>query len=233
VVHVSSIAAVFTPQARVLHVDLPPALDATNVYTRSKALAEDVVRRQQDAGAPVTIVYPGGISGPAAGDAFGEVSAGFESMLRSGMVALRDGGVNVIDVRDVADILVATVHPGAGPRRFMAGGQLVTLPEIGHILRRLTGRRMPVMPAPGVVFRTLGRGLDVVRKVVPFDTVFTGEAMDALTLVRPTDDRAVHDELGIAYRDPVDTIEAMVRSLYAAGRVSARQVGSVAARATA
>jgi nucleoside-diphosphate-sugar epimerase len=160
------------------------------------------------------------------------VSAGFESMLRSGMVALRDGGVNVIDVRDVAEILVASLRPGAGPGRFMAGGRLITLPQIAQILRRLTGRRMPVVPAPGVVFRTLGRGLDAMRKVIPFDTVFTGEAMDALTLVRPTDDRAVHEELGITYRDPDETIEAMVRSLYSAGRVSARQVG-VLASATA
>jgi dihydroflavonol-4-reductase len=91
----------------------------------------------------------------------------------------------------------------------------------------VTGRRMPVVPVPGAVFRGLGRVIDQVRRVVPFETVFTAEAMDILTLAMPTDDRAVHDELGITYRDPVDTMEQAVRSLYAAGRLSAREAGRV------
>lgn len=229
VVHVSSIAAVFTTSVPVLHAELPPATSAANAYTRSKALAEQVVRQRQAAGDPVTIVYPGGLTGPAAGEAFGEVAEGFVSMLKSGLVALHDGGVNVIDVRDLAQVLVAALRPGAGPRRYMAGGELVPLPRIAEILRTLTGRRMPVLPASGAVFRTLGRGVDAVRHVVPFDTVFTAEAMEQLTLARPTDDRAVHEELGVHYRDPVESIDAMVRGLYAAGRLSARQIGLLSA----
>src|SRR3954471_24189866 len=155
VVHVSSVAAVFDPRESLIHADLPPMTSADSPYTRSKALAEQLVRGHQAAGQPVTIVYPGGVMGPPAGDAVGEVAEGFVSMLKSGLVALSDGGVGIVDVRDVARALAATLTPGAGPRRFMAGGDLVSLRDIGAILRRLTGRRMPVLPTPGIVLRGL------------------------------------------------------------------------------
>ena len=228
VVHVSSVAAVFDPRQPVTHAELPPMVHADSPYTRSKALAEQLVRSHQDAGKPVTIVYPGGVMGPPAGDAVGEVAEGFLSMLKSGFVALNDGAVGIVDVRDIAAALAATLTPGAGPRRFMAGGDLVSLREIGAILRSLTGRRIPVLPTPGAVFRGLGRMTDQVRRVVPFDTVFTAEAMEILTLVRPSDDSAVHDVLGVAYRDPVETVEATLRGLYALGRLTARQAGLLA-----
>ena len=65
-------------------------------------------------------------------------------------------------------------------------------------------------------------------RVAPFDTVFTAEAMDLLTLARPTDDSAVHDQLGVRYRDAAETIEASLRDLHAGGVLKARHVGVLA-----
>jgi dihydroflavonol-4-reductase len=228
IVHVSSVAALFTPWAPRITAELPPATHAKNPYTRSKALAEKLARDRQDAGAPVTIVYPGGVSGPAAGELFGEVAEGFISMLRSGVVPLKDGAFGIIDVRDLAAILIGTMSPGLGPRRFIAGGELLDMTEVGRLLRIVTGRRIPVVPLPGALFRGVGRVADVLRAVVPFDTVYTAEAMELLTRVQPTDDAAVHDELGVRYRPPIETVTAMVAALYEAGRPTAKQVGRVA-----
>lgn len=228
VIHVSSVAALFDPKVPVITSDLPPAVDADNPYTRSKALAEQHVRERQDEGAAVTVVYPGGVCGPAAGPSTGDLSEGFVSMLHSGVVPLRGGGVTAIDVRDVARVITAMLSPGRGPRRYLAGGTLLDMNEIGRLLRQATGRRVPVLPLPGIAFRGLGRVVDVVRTVVPFDTVFTAEAMGLLTHVRPTDDSAVHDDLGVGYRPPIETIEAMIGALYRTGRASARQVGRIA-----
>jgi nucleoside-diphosphate-sugar epimerase len=228
VVHVSSVAAVFNPAEPTVHTGLPPATRAASPYTQSKALADELVRQRQDDGAPAVIVYPGGVNGPAAGSAYGEVAQGFISMLKTGFLALDDGGITVIDVRDLAAVLVATLVPGQGPRRFMVGGQLMTLPEIGTVIRQLTGRRFPVLPTPGAVLRGLGHVTDALRRVVPFETVFTAEAMDLLTLARPTDDSAVHEQLRVLFRDPVETIEASLRALYAGGLLSAKQVGALA-----
>jgi dihydroflavonol-4-reductase len=230
VVHISSVATLFTPSAPLITADLAPATRASSPYTRSKALAEELARADQAAGSPVTIVYPGGVCGPAAGDVFGDVAEGFISMLKSGLVPLRGGAFGVIDVRDLAAVLVATIQPALGPRRFVAGGDLLDMSDVGRLLRTLTGRRMPVVPTPGIVFRGVGRLADAARRVKDFDTVYTAEAMDLLTLARPTDDTAVHQQLGVTYRPPIETVEAMLRALYDGGRVSAKQVGRVAAR---
>lgn len=228
VVHISSVAALFTPSEPVITSDLLPAVNADSPYTKSKALAEEFARQRQADGAPVVIVYPGGVAGPAAGEVFGDVAEGFIAMLKPGLIPLRGGAFGIIDVRDLARVLAAAIQPGRGPHRFIAGGDLIDMDEVGRLLRIVTGRRMPVVPLPGVAFRGLGRLMDVVRKVVPFDTVYTGEAMDLLTLARPTDDSAVHDQLGIDYRPAVETVEAMVRSLYDAGKLTAKQVGTIA-----
>jgi nucleoside-diphosphate-sugar epimerase len=229
VVHVSSVAALYTPTAPMITADLAPAVGAASPYTRAKALAEELARAHQAAGAPVTTVYPGGVSGPAAGEAFGDVAEGFVSMLTSGVVPLRGGAFGIIDVRDLAAVLVATMSPGRGPRRFVAGGDLLDMDDVAALLRIATGRRMPLIPTPGAVFRTVGRVVDQLRKVRDFDTVYTAEAMDLLTRARPTDDVAVHDLLGVRYRPPIETVEAMIRSLYDAGRLTAKQVGRLAA----
>lgn len=229
IVYLSSVAALFTPAVRILTADLPPAVTAASPYTRSKAIAEQWVREQQESGLPILSVYPGGVTGPPAGDAFGEVAEGFVSMLKCGFVTMNEGAVSILDVRDLAAVLGAVCEVEQPPaERFITGGVFTTLTEIGSLLHRITGRRMPVLPLPGGIFRGLGHIVDGIRRIKDFETVFTAEAMDLLTLARPTDDSAVTQGLGIRYRDPAESVEAMVGGLYAAGRLSARQVGRVA-----
>lgn len=228
IVYVSSVAALFSPKYDVITADLPPVTNAGSPYTKSKALAEEWVRGRQAAGDPVVIVYPGGVIGPPVGEVFGDAAEGFASMLRSGFLPLHDGGIGAIDVRDLAQVLIAALQPGLDGRRFMAGGDLVSLKDIADIIRRLTGRKFPVYGVPGGVFRGIGHALDAVRHVVPFESVYTGEAMGLLTQPRPTDDSAVHDELDVAYRDPAESIEASLRGMYAHGSLTAKQVGRLA-----
>lgn len=228
VIHVSSIAAVFTPKVDVLTADLPPVFDAANPYTRSKAIADQLVRNRQASGAPVVIVYPGGVCGPPAGDLVGEAATGLASILRIGFLAVTSGGINVIDVRDLGQIFAAALRPGRGPRRYMAGGTLVELPGIVDALRQATGRRLIAPRAPGSVYRGLGRVTDGIRRVIPFDSVFTAEGMELLTLAKDTDDSAVHDDLGVTYRDPMQTLAASLQGLYTTGMLTARQAGTLA-----
>lgn len=228
VVHVSSVAVFGHEGPTVITADDPLSTGGDNPYGRSKAVADQYARNLQAAGKPVVIVYPGGVTGPAVGDSYGEVADGFVSMLKTGCLVTKAGGIDVIDVRDLAAALAAIVKPGLGPRRYTVGGRLVTLPEVGTLIRRLTGRRFPVLPIPGAAFRGLGRVTDALRRVVPFETVFTEEAMQALTLARATDDSAVARDLGVRYREPEETIAASLRALYDGGRLSARQVGAIA-----
>lgn len=228
VVHVSSVAVFGTSGPPVVTAALAPVTAVSNPYARAKALTEEFARTRQAEGKPVVIVYPHGVTGPAAGDQYGEMAMGFVSMLKTGCLVTSGGGLGIVDVRDVAAALVAILVPGKGQRRYTLGGHFLRLNAMGALIRRLTGRRFPVLPIPGAVFRGLGRTTDVVRHVIPFNTVFTAEAMAALTLARPTDDRAVPVELGVTYRDVTETVSASLRALYAGGQLSARQVGQLA-----
>jgi nucleoside-diphosphate-sugar epimerase len=228
VVHVSSIAAVFTPTVELLTSDLPPTINAANPYTRSKAIAEQIARERQAAGHPVVIVYPGGVCGPNVGELCGDAAEGFASILRIRFLGVTEGGINVIDARDLAAVIAATLQPGRGPRRYMVGGTLVSLGWLLDAFRRSTGRRFLGIRTPGAIYRGLGAVLDAVRRFIPFNTVFTAEGMQLLTLAKDTDDAAVHEDLGIAYRDVEQTIEDALRGLYAAGHLSPKQAGALA-----
>jgi nucleoside-diphosphate-sugar epimerase len=228
VVYVSSVAAVFSPDHPVIHAELPPVVNANNPYTRSKALAEQWVRERQAAGDPIAIVYPGGVVGPPVGDVIGDAAEGFATMMRSGFLPLHDGGIGAIDARDLATALIAASGIGMTGRRFMAGGTLTSLDEVAETVRRLTGRRFPVFGVPGSAFRAIGHALDGIRRVVPFESIYTAEAMALLTQPRPTDDRALHEDLGVSYRDFAESMEASLRGMYEVGRLTAKQVGRLA-----
>jgi dihydroflavonol-4-reductase len=227
IVHVSSAAALFVPGLEVIRADLPPT-DAKDAYSRSKATAETFVRRLQADGAPISITYPGGVIGPAAGDAFGEMADGLVQQFQIGMMLTSDAAWSVIDVRDVGKIHAALVEPGRGPRRFMCGGHFMTMEQTAAVYRTLTGRRFPVVGVPGATLRGFGRFMDVVTRMVPIDSVFSAESMTIYTRWAPTDDRAMTEELGVTLRDPKETFADALRALHAADRLSRRQIGDLA-----
>jgi dihydroflavonol-4-reductase len=223
VVHVSSTSALFHPGLDRLHADLPPA-QVANAYGRSKAMAETWVRERQAEGAPVTTTYPAGVVGPPAGPAFGEWADGIVSHLRLGLSPGRNAAVSIIDVRDLGRVHAAALEPGRGPRRYLCGGHFLTMTQLGDVYRRLTGRRFPVVPVPGAALRAGGRVVDVAQRILPFDSVFTSEAMTVLTQWVPTDDRGL-EELGVTLRPVEETLADAIRGLHAARRLSDREVG--------
>jgi nucleoside-diphosphate-sugar epimerase len=227
IVYVSSVSALFKPGLELIHADLPPT-DWGTGYGRSKAAAEGVARRHQEAGAPVVITYPGTVTGPAAGSLVGEIGDVIATHLRVGLMPVREAAWSVVDVRDLGLVHAKAMRPGQGPRRYMCGGTFVTMEDQARIYRSLTGRRFPMVAAPPAVLRGFGALMDAAMRVVPFESLMTAEGMAILTGWAPTDDGPVHEELGIAYRDVVETFGDALRSLLALGRIGPRQAGRLA-----
>jgi dihydroflavonol-4-reductase len=224
ILYVSSTASLWQRGLSSLHVELAPA-ELESAYGRSKSLAEQYVRRRQAEGAPIVITYPASVMGPPAGQAAGEVSAAVATHLQMGWLPLPEASWSIVDVRDLAAVHLAALEAGRGPRRFMCGGTYMTMDELGVVYRRLTGRRFPVVRWSAASLRGLGRMVDALGRYVPVDTIFTGEAMDIFTGWVPTDDQPTYDQLGIAWRDPQETLASSIRGLVDAGRVSATQAG--------
>ncbi|MGE2736838.1 NAD-dependent epimerase/dehydratase family protein [Mycolicibacterium vaccae] len=218
VVHVSSFTALFRPDLEVLHADLP-VVGGSDGYGRSKAAVEAYARGLQDAGAPVTITYPGMVLGPPAGEQFGEAAEGVEASVKMRAVPGRSAAWIVIDVRDLADLHVALLEPGRGPRRYMAGGQRVSVDELAKIIGAAAGTTLWSIPVPDSALRSAGRLMDLVGGYLPFDTPIDTAAMQYYTQMPASDDSPSARDLGIKQRDPAETVADTVAGLRRVGRL--------------
>jgi hypothetical protein len=124
----------------------------------------------------------------------------------------------------VAAALLAALEPGRGPRRFLAGGPFLTWPVWTDTLGDVVGRRLSRVPTPRWSLTTLGRTLDLLKKVRSFDYPMTYEAALAMTSGVPTDDSATLDALGVRWRAPEDTFRDAASWLLAVGELEPRHV---------
>ncbi|WP_198679264.1 NAD-dependent epimerase/dehydratase family protein [Thermomonospora amylolytica] len=221
VVHVSTIAVFVPPRDPVITADGPLA-SPRNAYGRSKVAAERYVRGLQDGGAPVTIVYPGGVVGPH--------QPVLDSLMEGLVAALRlvwplpRGGVSVIDVRDLAEALARCVVPGRGARRWVLGGHHLTWRRYADLCEELTGAKVRRLPVPGAALLAAGVLLDAVKRVRPFDYPLTRDAAEFMTRLAPTDDRPALDALGMKLRPVEETLADSLRWLVEAGHLDAERV---------
>jgi nucleoside-diphosphate-sugar epimerase len=119
----------------------------------------------------LTTILPGAVLGPIIGtDNLGSVQV-IGRLLRGDMRRVPNIGLEVVDVRDVADIHVrAMTSPAAGGERFLATGELVWLPEIARLLRSelgTAGSRVPTRSVPDAMVRLLARRQPALRAVLP------------------------------------------------------------------
>ncbi len=195
-------------------------------YGRSKLVAEQYVRSQQSAGAPVVSFYVGGVFGPDCPD----VASGMQGIVGAvnQLMPVTNGGIGTVDVRDLASLLTTAMEPGRGPRRYMAGGQFLSWAEWIEVLAGVTGGSIRRVPMPSIAIRTAGRLLDLLKVIRDFDYPLTFEAAEQMTAAPRCDDRATLDELGVAVRPVADTMADSVRWLIDAGYIDASKAPHLA-----
>lgn len=217
VVHVSTVAVFVPPDRPIITPDGRLASPRTD-YGRSKLEAERYARSLQDDGAPVTIVYPGGVVGPHQ-PSHDSMMEGLAGALGS-VWPMPKGGVTMIHVHDLAEALARMVRPGRGPRRLMLAGDFLTWVELADLCDELTGVRCKRMVVPARVLTGLGSLLDLAKRVRPFDYPLTRDAAEIMVSMVPTDDSATEAELDLVRRPPRDTLEEALRCLVADGHLA-------------
>ena len=162
IVHVSSAAALFPFQTDPVTGDHPVG-SARMPYARSKAESEHLARRLQASGRGVVVIYPGGVFGP--GD-YGESTQVKPLRLWLTKPFLRSSGytLNVVDVRDIAAVIAASMQAGRGPKRYVMFGHHLTCDELLSVLCEVTGRDLKSVSMPKAMFLAWGRLGDLARR---------------------------------------------------------------------
>ncbi|GAA0385377.1 oxidoreductase [Acrocarpospora corrugata] len=222
IVHVSTTAVFVPPGGPVITTESALA-SPRNAYGKTKIVGERYARELQEQGHPVTIVYPGGVSGPCQPtvDAFNE---GLVASMKQGWPMV-PGGCALVDVRDVALVLTACMSPGQGPRRYMLGGHFLTWAQVADLcdeVTGLTGRRYKV---PAGALMAAGALLDLIRKVWRIDYPLTRDAVEIMVTMVPTQDSSTLEGLGIRLRPGQETIADALRWLRDQGHIDAAKVG--------
>ena len=218
IVYTSTVAVHLPTDDPVITLDTPLA-EPRSAYGRAKREAEELVRAWQAEGVPVTTFVIGGVYGPHP-PSLGGSSTALLAALRTSMV-VTDGGMGVVDVRDVAELLAAAVEPGRGPRRYLAGGRFLTWEAWVAALSEAVGRGVATTRMAAAEMIELGRRLDEQRASGEVDLPLSEEAAVIMAAGVPTDDAATLAELGVRWRPPVETFRDTVAWLVDQGHLPA------------
>jgi len=198
-----------------------PFAQPLSTYGAQKASIDHFVRNLQAEGAPVTTLVISGVYGPISPHLNGSFAALLGS-LEAGMVA-PPGGLGVVDVRDVAQVIATCVEPRKGPRRYLVTGNYVTWEAWTAILSQAAGRTVPFSEVSAETMIDLGRRFDEMRdsgqKGLPPLSV---EAAVVMNSGKPADDSATLRDLGVAYRPTLDTFSDTLEWLDQTGRLAPR-----------
>jgi dihydroflavonol-4-reductase len=116
-------------------------------YKRSKFLAESLVLRYANNGFPAVVVSPSAPVGECdiKPTQTGKIVLDF---MRGRMPAYVDTGLNLVDVRDVAEGHLLAWHKGVVGERYILGGKDMSLREILEALAATVGRPAPKLRIP-------------------------------------------------------------------------------------
>ncbi len=223
VVHVSTGEALFPFRTDPVTTDHPVGT-ARQPYARSKAKCEHLARRHQSLGHGVVIVYPALTIGP--GDYNESVQLQPMKLWLTKPIPRSGYTMTMVDVRDVAAVIAASIEPGRGPRRYLMFGHTLTAEEILSALREVTGRDLKSVPVPRALFSAWGRIGDVAHRFGR-DLVLTSEAVEYMFNYCAGDNSATERDTGIFLRPVTESLVDTFAWMRDAGHVTAAQAGAV------
>jgi dihydroflavonol-4-reductase len=147
-VYTSTVGCIGMPQGGIGDEDGPVSLDQMGgPYKRSKFLAERVALEFGEKGFPVVIVNP---TAPVGDHDFKPTPTGkiVVDFVSGRMPVFLDTGLNVVDVRDVAEGHLAACERGRVGERYILGAENLTLQQIFVALGEISGRPAPKIRIP-------------------------------------------------------------------------------------
>ena len=198
-------------------------------YAKTKAEATQLVLDANGAtvgkhgGALETVVVmPSGIVGP------GDVGGGYLTALvrdlaKGSLTSYVDGGSDFVDVRDVADGIIAAGTDGVPGRPYTLTARRMEVDEIVRVSRAARGRRTLKSVLPMWFARTVAPIAEAAYKMVRKPPIFTPYALHTLAAEGRFSTEAARRDLGWDPRAPADSLRDMVHWLDGRGELKRRR----------
>ena len=228
--YVSSVMVFFHPGAPRVDESTPLA-DVSEPYSRSKRDSEVVAREFQRRGVPLQITYPAGVIGPDDPHR-SAANRGFATCVAKALPRTTTG-FQVVDVRDLANAHVWLLeHPPTADfedARYIVGGRFYPWEDLRRRLEAVLGKRVfSPRVSPGLM-RAMGAAADAVKKLVPFDSQVSAEAMAINTQWPLADSSRFVATSGLRFRSGEETFSDTIRWMAAAGHIPPKKAGRLSA----
>jgi dihydroflavonol-4-reductase len=214
-VYTSSIHALQRiPLGREMDESLP--FDADNPYgeyDRSKAAASLEVQKAAQGGLDAVIVCPTGVIGPYdfRGSEMGEVIRGAAEARPMFYV---EGAYDFVDVRDVADGLVAAVEKGRRGEAYILGGHKISVRYLIETVREVSGKAFSSIKIPFSLAEFATRFTPWYYARSKSKPRFTPYSLEVLQSNSNISHRKAERELGFHPRPVIETIADTVRWMF-------------------
>lgn len=193
-------------------------------YGRSKAQAALEVLAGVAQGLDAVIGCPTGIIGPYDFQP-SEVGRLFLNVARRRLPVYVQGAYDFVDVRDVAQGLIAAAERGRRGESYILSGQAITVGRLMRLLEEVTGVRAPRVGLPVGLARGVARLAMKYARLTHTHPLFTDESVDILVSNCCVSHEKARRELGYSPRPIEETVADTMRWFRDAGMLGAPRPG--------
>jgi len=190
----------------------------TGHYGKSKAEATRYVLEAEKRGLNVHVVHPSGIIGPY-DFGRGHTTTLITDYCNGRLVAAMAGGFDFVDVRDVAEGIIACAKKGTPGECYLLTNRYYPVKELMDILSRLTGRKKITSYLPLWFVRLTAPMAELYYKILKQPPLYTKFSIFTLSTNNLYSHEKATEELGYRTRDMEETLKDTVDWLVEKGRI--------------
>jgi dihydroflavonol-4-reductase len=207
-IHFSSIHALdHSPYDQELDENRPLAIRDKMAYSRSKALAEDIVINASNQGFDIVILNPTAVIGPF-DYAPSLMGRAILLMAKGKLSALVPGGYDWVDVRDVVSSTLTAIEKGRKGERYLLSGHWRTLEQISKLVSDIIDLRPQRFTCPNWLARLGLPFINLYCSVYDKDPLYTRDSLYTLrTSHRNISHEKATKELGFRPRPFEETLK--------------------------
>ncbi len=174
-------------------------------YVHTKRQGELVVREYIGKGLPAVIVNPAYVFGPW-DKRLGANRLVYLVAKGRGLFYPGKGGINIVDVDDVVDGMLAAMDRGRVGERYILGGENLFFRDLLSLMAEVSGGRKPIATLPFPLFWSLALLVEIGGKLFHFKPLISRQTARFARLTHFVSSEKAMRELGYRYRPPRQVI---------------------------